>query len=980
MGSNENMTSLQNELCVWRANRLLYPGWLIAPYQTRDKIWLRSRYWLDLAIEAGESWPPSQVVILWRELSWRLETCLQLIPDEAVNSLHRAVDSVERNDETGEFLFDVRSLRDMTGPNELKLPSQELREAWIECVLALLLSYRFRPDVVAFQGIAERLYALEYLSQNQRCQVLYQSCLVALAEMDREKATLLVDDWPQEPEDPYWLVRKAQVYLELGDQLTATAAAKEALEKIRRRRRADRQGFWGLSREGWCLRFLSQIAKSRQILAKSDPAVQELDVGPQHQNFDRELEESRCSPATELHLMQERISGRVAPPRPVERTRNSPNFDTGGIGETIHLGSYVPAARLGAAVNILRLCELSGVPPSVGNVGFFRATVSDALLWIREEYPGLWAAFVLRFRGIGIDEYREPGNNRKQDAIRRAILDVLPVEHIKRLYDAAMRELRRVVDAADGHGPFSGDTDRYEANQTIRRLGDAATRFSMCLGDQDREEVFVLFLRVSRSEALSQYVILQDTLWNMAWRTVSYFSTDMVNKWATEIFIQFPLVSVETPRRRRRLEISSFVLTSGDAKFVRPTSTEFDQGVARFIELLSSRNLVDRTGAAWRLLGMYDRGLLSETECDAFRKGLWNDLDEDGLPKVSPEVLRIIVHLQWPVEDETKVLEGLVSWILSQAVSDRFTPRESQDGGGAIQYSVTFPDQEDYLSGLHDLSYRLTSKSDAFGRVFAQPVRADILAKILEWWERERDRFLRQSEKSLFFGGDVFQRVEVTLQVLFDCVLGSGVADEKMEVGLKAFLEDLRGINQDGVYWFQVAAYLGVVAAEEYWAKVRADLWGNDSYSAYKALVSCSQWIRKRKSLDLEPIPGDVFVIIMSEIGNVRGERCRQVCELITQLVELGYVHGEDFDKALLRMAVNSAAVQLNYEAVEGAPSLVAAEFREMFPHLRRELTRLLVAMKQQGVLLDEIGEKWLKRAKADRFVDVRFVADDREA
>ena len=419
---SDKMPALRKELCVWRANRQLYPGWLIAPYQTRDKIWQHSRYWLDLAIQSGQEWSSSQVVILWRELSWRLETSLQLVPDEAVQPLQHAVDSVHGSHETDDFLFDIPSLDEDTWPKEMKLPSQEVREDGIECMLTLLQSYRYRPDLVAFQELVERLHALEYLSQNQRCQVLYQSCLVALAEMDREKAMLLVEAWPSEPEDPYWLVRKAGVFLELGDQLTATSAATEALEKIRRRRHADRHGFWGLSREGWCLRFLSQISRTRHILARSDSAVHELDVSPQHRNFDRELEESRCSPDTELHLMQEGISGRVAPTRPVERTRNWPNFDSGAIGETVHLGSYEPAARLGPAVNILRLCELSGLPPSVGNIGFFRSAVSAALLWVREEYPGLWAAFVLRFRGIGIDEYREPGSNRKQDAIRRAIL------------------------------------------------------------------------------------------------------------------------------------------------------------------------------------------------------------------------------------------------------------------------------------------------------------------------------------------------------------------------------------------------------------------------------------------------------------------------------------------------------------------------------------------------------------------------------
>ena len=978
MDATAQMASLRNELCVWRSNRRLYPGWLIAPYQTRDTLWRRTRYWLDLATQAGEEWTSSQALVLWRELAWRLETCLHLVPDNAVNALRNSIEGVERHQETREPIFEIESFMDENWPVELKLSSQELQEDWIECMLSLLLSYRFRPDLSAFQTIVERLNELEYLSQNQECEVLYQSSLVALAEMDRETATLLMESWPREPEDPYWLVRKAGVYLELGDQLSATAAATNALEKIRRRRNAKESAIWGLSREGWCLRFLSQISQSNKLVFGNKSERHEQDVAAHHPSFDRELEESRCSPDSEMHLIQERILGRVVPPRPIGRTRNSPAFDTGEIGETIHFGSYEPAARLGAAVNILRLWELSGVPPSVGNVGFYREAVSNALLWIRDEYPGLWAAFVLRLGGIGIDEYREPGSNIKQNAIRRATLDVLPIEHIRRLSDATIRELRRVVSVAYEQGNSSEGMERHDAIQAIRRLGDAATRFSMCLGDKDREEVFVVLLRVSSLDTLARNPILRETLWNMARRTVAYFSTELVNKWVTEIYIQFPLISKQRQKPFGWPEVSSYVRSVGKDKPVRPISAEFDKGVGRFIDLLSSGNLIDRTGAARRLLNLYDSALLSETECEAYRFGLWNELDDNGLPKISQEVLPPTVHLKWPGEEKTKVLEGLRSWVLSEVVSDRFTPQESQDAGEEIQYSVSYPDTDIYLAELWLLSLQLSNSSDAFEQVFCPQVRTHILSKILEWWSRERGVFLRQARRPQLFGGDVFHRVEIALQVLFSCVLEDRMECEANGSELRAFLDDLSGIGRAGVYWHQVAAFLGVVSVEEYWARVRTDLWGDDSHSANKALESGVQWMRKRDALALEAMPRDVWVTNSSEIANVRGERCRQVCRLITQLVEMGYVFGEELDRVLVNSVVNAAAGKLVLETAEGEPHYFSAQHREMFPHLRRELTRLFVAMERQGFALDEVVERWLRTAKEDRFVDVRVVVEER--
>lgn len=980
MSTAQEKATLKSELCAWRVNRQLYPGWLVAPYGTRNRVWHHSRYWLDPAIDAGESWPSTQFIILWRELAWRLETSLQLVPDQAATGLRRAVDDVGGNHKVGELKFDVGALKEDTWPKELRLSPGELREDWIECMLVLLRSYRLRPDLSAFQEIADRLHSLDYLSQNQRCHISYQACLVALAELDREKATSLVEAWPDEPEDPYWLVRRAGVYLELGDEFTATAVAMDALKRIRRRRLADRFGYWGLSREGWCLRFLSQISRSKHILSLHEDSVPEADVPGRHRDFDRELEESRSSPDIELQLMQERISGRVFPPRPVERTRNAPNFDTGTVGESIHFGAYEPSARLAPAVNILRLCELSGLPPSVGGVGFFRGAVSEALLWVREEFPGLWAAFVLRYRGIGLDEYREPGSNTKQETIRRDILDVLPVVHIKRLHDATMRELYRALEIADSRGAIDRRADRYDAIQSIRRLGSAATKFSMCLDNQEREDVFALFLRLSRSDGLSQNPILQETLWNMAWRTVSYFSTDMVNKWATEIFVQFPLVSEEAQQLRGWPEITLFVPNSVGVKLVRPTTAEFEKGVATLLESLSSSNLFDRTGAAWRLLGMYDRGLLQESECNAYREALWGTLDENGLPLVSSEVLRVTVHLQWPTENEDAALKGLISWICSENIQDRFTPREEQDNGGSGQFSVSYPDREKYLSGLRELWLQLSRKPDAFDRVFSPSVRTEVLAKVLSWWRRERDRFMGAQRRPALFGENVFQRVDDTLQVLFGCVLENGVADEKSKAGLEAFLEDLRSVKQAGVHWFQIAALMGIVTEEEYWQKVQSELWGNKSQSAFVAKLSWFSWILKREALGLGPVPRDVLVAIVTDIATVRGERCRQACELVTGLVDRGYAQRGDIDEALLRSAVNSAVVQLRGDDLFAGSSLGMGEQRELLPHVRRELTRLLVTMGRKGIALGELGEAWLRQAKADRFIDVRSLMNEGEA
>ena len=54
---------LREQLCYWRHNRRLYPGWLIAPYQTRDKVWLNTKYWVDTAFAIQDDWSCVQQLV-----------------------------------------------------------------------------------------------------------------------------------------------------------------------------------------------------------------------------------------------------------------------------------------------------------------------------------------------------------------------------------------------------------------------------------------------------------------------------------------------------------------------------------------------------------------------------------------------------------------------------------------------------------------------------------------------------------------------------------------------------------------------------------------------------------------------------------------------------------------------------------------------------------------------------------------------------
>ena len=695
---------LVEQICAWRHNRRLYPGWLIAPYQTREKVWTNTRGWLKVAVGAVETWPSAHSILLWRELSWRFGICLQVFPNGIIDLIQKATDDIgERfvHSNSGEQVGLVAS---NGWPDSLIPSSMELREDWIECNLVQLGGFRIRPDIDAFQTLADTLLNLEFLSQDQRSCVLYHSCLAALSELDRERVSTLLEAWPNHPDDPYWLVRKAAVLVELGERESALSSATDALERIRRRKQLSKTDYWKLSREGWCLRFLYQLDSVNRFAQRGKAATQHLDVKAQQRQLDRELEIARCSPDTELRLLEERISKRTPPemsPYSTHKVLNPPNFDSGWTGQAIRMGGVDPIVSLAPAINVLSICDATGVHPQHENVIFFSDAFKSAMQWIRDEFPGLWFAFALRFGGIGIGKDKDPSGREKHDAIRRTTLEKLPIDHIHRLFTAAMQELERLVAQAES-------TERsdltYRSIWTAVQLNDVITRLSLCLDEDEREKIVPIVLRWVRVRAFCNHPSEEKFIRNLAIRVVPYLTAQQMSSWTSQLLMEFPLTSDSDTSSARWPELIEYFPKSKGSSISRRDTKGLRTAIQYLIEHVSSSDVRMRTGAALRLLYAFDWGLLSESECRSFQSALWEKTDPQGLPLIDDDNVAKFVHLEWPVDQSERQIEGLKSWILSRSVEDRFLPADGQTADGLPRYSLPWPDRDTFLSSLVSLA------------------------------------------------------------------------------------------------------------------------------------------------------------------------------------------------------------------------------------------------------------------------------------
>ena len=738
--------------------------------------------------------------------------------------------------------------------------------------------------------------------------------------------------------------------------------------------RTEQVNFWRLSREGWCHRFLYQLHESHRSAKSQNNLTTRNYIRAQQHELDNELESARCSPATELDMLEERISKRHPPLQPPYTTTTSPNFDDGHTTETYHVGELQTLERLAPAINMLVICNLTGIPPRVGNVTFFGDAFRAALQWVRDDLPGLWSAFALRHGGIGIGSDIDPISNEKRDAIRRTTLESLPLEHISRVFVASRREIHRLVQIVGEQGVSRSDRSRALDFWSLRNLGDVLARFAICLDDDERESILSLAVKFTRVRFFREHPSFQETVFHLIERIVPYLSTVQMNEWLVDLVIEFPMSGRPDAEVDRWPLVTDFIFLPRDAKLSRPTSMAFESGVSSLIASVSQEHVRERTVAALRLTFLEKWELLSETEGRQFANALWTVTDTFGLPIIDDKYIQKFVHLSWPNVSGENIVHGLSKWIRAMEIRNRFS--ESTTSNGESRLSLSSADPDHFLHSILGISQHLKQDDELYSRIFDPSVKSHIWSSILKWWHRERNLFEPGVRAHRYFDIDPFDRIELILQVLLRCVLDRDTDEFDARVPMGTFLDEINKLRAVIPSSYPIHAFLERDSGNEYWDRLFVALWHGDRRVANGALVACCEWQRAAARLQLPEMPQDVSTGIIAKLADLNGEISYYAYAVVAALVAEGKFPREQAACNRLRDAADSAATKLAYgrecrSSLDGLGMDV-----EMYSHFRRRLAGLLFAMRDKEFPIGTVASKWLESAKRDKFVDVRHAAE----
>jgi hypothetical protein len=616
---NSTVKNLSDQLEIWRHNRTLYPGWLIAPQSTRTRLWWKTQGWIPEILRLLPELPDAEKLECLEELNWRVEICLVPLSD----GLPEAFEEILALGGTITYDFAESS-------NSASRSVAELRRCRLNLAVALLRHAREEANGPAFDRWFTILHPFTTNSPDLHSRILYERCLLSLAQLDHQAVENDLAEWPVDTIDTFWKVRKAGLLAEIGRTDEAFGVAREALLEIRRRTRKDVTDVPSLSREGWAM-FLAQ-GFDYYPRGHRDPETNEWKVV--HRGIEEEERSEKRWEVLRVHECDawERIEEcrrtiTSDPPRSEAREREVWGFDTGHRTRSARLFSTENSnAESLPAYQTRRLIEEVGLPPKVDGLDLAKSLLLRTAVWMAELAPNEALGLILRACDNEGDEVFRFFFTKNRIALLESGRVVSLVDKVEK---AIALGIPRAAAAAA----------QEEVEQTLYWLGrlrvaiELLSRLVIRLVGEHAENILRKALDYCKQPLFHQRHLLIQPLANLVVRSLKTLEAQQTQEYLTQ-FVDLPVPGEKGFSPRDNRNWPDPLVEIENLKFTSPLITLESARVRRLIELVRlSPEPRPRAHATRRLCVLLQWGLLTEDDKSAFGSALWEHrLPPDGFP------------------------------------------------------------------------------------------------------------------------------------------------------------------------------------------------------------------------------------------------------------------------------------------------------------------------------------------------------------
>ena len=587
---------------TWRANRLLYPGWLIAPEQVRSRLWEYARSWSSTFRDLAALGQVERLLAV-SEYAWRIERSLMPlvgIPDDVVIAALKSVDVVGRK--VGELAI-------------------EDDQKWEQILSALEIvarnvarNARFELDPATHAlavGVLERIAEHNPSIQNA---LTYERCLWDLANGEMAELRRKVMEWQPGDGDSLSNLRKAGLLAELCDFDGSCVLLERTLDRIRRSRRRDIDDFTAYSLESWALYlalpFVGTYRNDRPRFTAETP-----------EPFERwrELAVVECDAFHEWQSLRKAVR-RSAPVR--KKFERTVGFDLGARSTTHNLGNGIPESVV-AAYQISVLSDVTGIPAFVDNVTLFGDGMQFAAIALSDSDHEMASQLAIRGGRSGTTKSFDIVFSRERVArFRPALVGALKGIGEKRL-DYFMAISR------------SSEDEPWLGFREIATAVELLSRIAVRLPDEELRGLLTLALdNYSEKVARWQMIRLRHEWAHLVQRCIEALSSSALEAALPELF-SLPLPKESADAASEAIADPLSYISKGFKIRSRPddADTAWRSTISELLQSATSDDKATRGAAVYRLFLLHQWSILTAAETESFASAIWSAPHQlDGLP------------------------------------------------------------------------------------------------------------------------------------------------------------------------------------------------------------------------------------------------------------------------------------------------------------------------------------------------------------
>ena len=903
-------------VAAWRAEREREPGWVVAPGEVRDRVWNTLWQWgRDVQRALGALDRPDDLRLVY-EHAWRsqraLTPYLAAETDAALRVLARYNPAPHRvtlpeiapepdDDADGQEVQDDQqppddqeATSDEQAPEAPATPTShpdwpwaDLTVLWVGLGLIALRALRELGDD-RYDAWRAALAPLAADRPEWTARLGYQTALHALDRLDRPAVQDALDAWPSTL-DGYAVgeLHRAAVVAELGDWKAAAILAEAVLERTLDAQATQPDSIALRSQEGWTRMLLADLRRTKW---GDRPEVREQPDG-----WRRTLAPLGADPYAVITPLLSAVQAR--PPEPKGATV-TPGFDPGRVTQSFSTDGEYAFRDHRPAFAYIRAREDGGVPLRIGPASFDPAAVLGAANWVRPFAGHLGYAAPLRAVSADTQSLfsrpRVAGYDQETTAVLR--------EWLRR----GLRSARRALD--------QGGAVAESAVWQVHGLLLALSRLLIRLGDDARDEVIGLVLDLARHRQIQAVWNVHEDLGTVLERAADGLDPARLRQRLSDL-MALPLRGRDLPEMSNRgfepvESLPSIDLEPGDVRDdVVSALVVTLQGAAALPHPQADPNKERPTAkvyAAARLHYLYAHGALTDVQADAFAAALWDGVADDALPDlgwISPDYFLGAP----PPPSGLSRADRVRRQLLDTPFPDTSNGTVGMQGAGSlalqpmrqatIPESGTPPDRSDRIDWTPDEA-------------------ADILHRIVQWWDVDKERYLEERDSTGPSGlfpvttilGDQFKQIPLALR---DIVLPR-IDDDDLFALAQRVLDEMHDAGLATAIAYPDLLRRGLHPATAA-ARIRRDLTSIDPWDVEHGAWAVHRWLVLHDRAGIHAPPDDLLAELVTVAAARRRPGLATVLEAVAQSLQ-------DVPDAFTAEPVARLTTALEYLRYETAP------------------------------------------------------------